>query len=397
MSASNPVSAPENPIPEPQATPEPPFQPVLPVVSTLPPSAENPAWTIWDVIGLALITVVAIIGCVLATSLVVHLRFASGSPWVDSLKRPEVIVGGQLLAYITVVLLMYRMLASSSSGKVLDTIRWNWPPNWTLYLLAGVVLSMVLLPLGNLLPMPKNVPMDEFFRTARDAYILSLFGILFAPLFEELFSRGFLYPVVENWLQGVLRSAPRMRQGRNLLLAVTLWGYVLHRLPQDLRLYVAIVLSVATLGLLLARMIAPEGRMPGRGALPMACFTAWNFVAYALRGSALFKAGLLPLFLSLVLELLLRRVARKSSDVLAVAGAIGITACAFASIHASQLKYSWGPVLIIFLVGVALTTVRALKRSVAATVLMHMAYNGTIFVVTYIATDRFQHMEKFNQ
>jgi len=38
-----------------------------------------------------------------------------------------------------------------------------------------------------------------------------------------------------------------------------------------------------------------------------------------------------------------------------------------------------------------------LKKSVAATVLMHMAYNATIFVVTYIATDRFQHMEKFNQ
>jgi len=48
-------------------------------------------------------------------------------------------------------------------------------------------------------------------------------------------------------------------------------------------------------------------------------------------------------------------------------------------------------------VGVALTTVRALKKSVAATVLMHMAYNTTIFVVTYIATDHFRHLEKFNR
>jgi hypothetical protein len=175
------------------------------------------------------------------------------------------------------------------------------------------------------------------------------------------------------------------------------WGYALHRLPQDTRLYVSILLSAATLGFLLARMIAPEGRVPGRWALPMACFTAWSFVAYALRGSALLKASLLPLFLGLVLEVLLRRAFGQGADGLAVAGAIGITACAFASIHASQLKYSWGPVLIIFLVGVALTTVRALKRSVAATVLMHMAYNATIFVVTYIATDHFKHMEKFNQ
>jgi hypothetical protein len=54
-------------------------------------------------------------------------------------------------------------------------------------------------------------------------------------------------------------------------------------------------------------------------------------------------------------------------------------------------------VLIIFLVGIILTTVRAFKKSVAATVLMHMAYNGTIFISAYIATDGFRHMEKFNQ
>jgi len=28
---------------------------------------------------------------------------------------------------------------------------------------------------------------------------------------------------------------------------------------------------------------------------------------------------------------------------------------------------------------------------------MHMDYNGTIFVTSYIATDGFRHMEKFNQ
>jgi hypothetical protein len=61
------------------------------------------------------------------------------------------------------------------------------------------------------------------------------------------------------------------------------------------------------------------------------------------------------------------------------------------------LNFSWGPVLVIFLVGVALTTVRALRKSVAATVLMHMAYNGTIFIAEYIATDGFRHMEKLNQ
>ena len=175
---------------------------------------------------------------------------------------------------------MYRMVSNQSNGEVLESIRWNWPHHPKAYLLAGSALEFCLLPLAYLLPMPKNVPIDEFFRTARDAYILSLFGILFAPLFEEILFRGFFYPVLAR------------------------------------------------------RFRAPS---------------------------------------------------------------VFFTSLAFASIHASQLKYSWGPVLVIFMVGVALTTVRALKKSVAATVLMHMAYNATIFLVTYIATDRFQHMERFTQ
>ncbi len=129
--------------------------------------------------------------------------------------------------------------------------------------------------------MPKHLPMDEFFKTARDAYILSAFGILIAPLFEELLFRGFLYPV-------------------------------------------------------LAR-----------------------------------RLGLLPSVL--------------------------LTAIAFTFIHVPQLRYNWGPVLVIFLVGLALTSVRAVKKSVACTVLMHMAYNATIFVVAFIGTGGFRHMERLNQ
>jgi len=74
-----------------------------------------------------------------------------------------------------------------------------------------------------------------------------------------------------------------------------------------------------------------------------------------------------------------------------------ITSLLFAAIHGPQLSEAWGPVLVIFLVGIALTTVRAVKKSVAATVLMHMAYNGTIFIAAYVSTDGFRHLEKINQ
>lgn len=272
------MSAPENPIPSP-LLPESQFA-LAPSPLTAPP-AEDPPWSFWEVLALAVITIVAMVVCVLGAAYVVHRRFTPATPWIESLKRPEVIVGGQLLAYFFILFVMYRMVSVQSSGKVLEAIRWNWPQHWGYYLLAGIALELCLVPFAYLLPMPKHAPIDEFFRTARDAYVLSLFGVFFAPLFEELFFRGFFYPAVAR------------------------------------------------------------------------------------------RLGMIP--------------------------SIIMTALAFASIHASQLKYSWGPVLVIFLVGVVLTTVRAVKKSVGATVLMHMAYNGTIFIAAYIATGGFRHLEKFNQ
>ena len=246
-----------------------------------PPTDENPPWNGWDVVALGVLTFVAMLVCVVAAAYAMRLYLAPHDSWRTLATRPEVTVGGELLAYVLVLALMYKMVGNRSAIPFLEAIRWNWPPNWTAYVLAGLALELCLLPFALLLPMPKNLPIDEFFKTARDAYILSVFGILFAPFFEELFFRGFLYPV-------------------------------------------------------LAR-----------------------------------RAG--------------------------VPASILLTALPFAMIHGAQLNFSWGPVLVIFLVGVVLTTVRALRKSVAATVLMHMAYNCTIFIAEYIATDGFRHMEKLNQ
>jgi membrane protease YdiL (CAAX protease family) len=61
------------------------------------------------------------------------------------------------------------------------------------------------------------------------------------------------------------------------------------------------------------------------------------------------------------------------------------------------LKFAWGPLLVIFLVGLALTIVRAKKDSVAASLLMHIGYNGTLSALMFVATDGFRHLEKLNQ
>jgi len=59
--------------------------------------------------------------------------------------------------------------------------------------------------------------------------------------------------------------------------------------------------------------------------------------------------------------------------------------------------FAWGPVLVIFLVGTVLTMIRAYKNSVAAGLVVHMAYNSTISVLMFVATDGFRHLEKLNQ
>jgi membrane protease YdiL (CAAX protease family) len=74
--------------------------------------------------------------------------------------------------------------------------------------------------------------------------------------------------------------------------------------------------------------------------------------------------------------------------------AIIFTALPFGLIHSVQYGNAWSAVLVIFLVGVVLTTVRAVTKSVAASFLVHVGYNGTLMLLAAIATGGFRHMEK---
>ena len=71
-----------------------------------------------------------------------------------------------------------------------------------------------------------------------------------------------------------------------------------------------------------------------------------------------------------------------------------LTALPFGLLHAPQLGYAWGAVFAIVFVGIVLTSVRAVTGSVAASVLVHIGYNGTLMLFTAIQTDGFRHMEK---
>ena len=61
--------------------------------------------------------------------------------------------------------------------------------------------------------------------------------------------------------------------------------------------------------------------------------------------------------------------------------AVLITSVFFALIHASQLANSLGPVFMLLIIGLLLTTIRARTGSLAASVIFHIAYNSTLFII----------------
>ncbi len=76
----------------------------------------------------------------------------------------------------------------------------------------GIIVSFAVQGLSTLIAVPKSLPVDDFFRTSTDAWIVTAFGILVAPVFEEIFFRGFLVPafaIAYDWL-----SLPRTPAAR---------------------------------------------------------------------------------------------------------------------------------------------------------------------------------------
>ena len=194
-------------------------------------------------------------------------------------QEPLIVVGAQIASYPLVIAFMAGIVRRRSNLPFLTAIHWNWPNRSAVFFyLSGIVLAFTVEGLAHFLPIPKSLPMDKFFNDATSAYLMAFFGILVAPVLEELFFRGMLYPTLRRAM----------------------------------------------------------GIVPG----------------------------------------------------------LILTAAAFAAIHGAQLGYAWAPILSIFVVGLALTVVRQVTDSVAAGVLMHSGYNSTLFVLLWIGSDHFRHLDK---
>ena len=251
-----------------------------------PALKENPPWTGWDILYIVMVMFASLLICLIGVTMLVKRLAYPNVAFFQVMAFPLVAFAGQMCSYVVTLGFMFTT-ATHHGAKFGPAVRWNWPRAWGAYLALGVAFAIGLQILAKFLPMPKEIPMEAFFKTALRAWVLSIAAMTFVPLMEELFFRGFLYPVVAR-----------------------------------------------RLGLIFAVL-----------------FTAVSFTA--------------------------------------------IHVPQLADPH-MPLSASWGAVLLIFIIGLGLTIVRALKKSVAAGVLMHMAYNGVTSLAAIVVTGGFRHLDRLS-
>jgi len=190
-------------------------------------------------------------------------------------------------------------------ASFLDGVRWRWQTArvQALRLISlGLLLGTMMQIVSQFITPPQEMPVDQFFLTRSAAWLITFFGTLVAPAFEEIVFRGFLLPafsIAYDWLCMERSDLARER---------------------------------------------------------------WSQTATVTPLSLVFSAVL--------------------------------TSLLFALIHAQQVAHLWAALLALFTISLVLTWVRVKTESVAASTMVHAAYNGFIFVMAIVQTGGYRHLEK---
>lgn len=116
-------------------------------------------------------------------------------------REPKLIVPAMAAAYLMTLVTAVFAFPPLWRRSFASGIRWNMDVaarlNWRLAA-GGLALGFLVQMLQNYLPMPKFVPMDDYFKTRADVWLVTCFGTLLAPIFEETAFRGMLLPAFGN-------------------------------------------------------------------------------------------------------------------------------------------------------------------------------------------------------
>jgi membrane protease YdiL (CAAX protease family) len=276
----------------------------------------------------------AIAGALLLLSQAVVLvpLMHGGSPIAVSLQHPKLLLATEAGTYLLTLAISWFLFPLLWHRSFAAGIAWNGATALRLALKLiplGILSGWTVQAISSLISMPKTVPMDDFFRSTTDIWVITLFGTLLAPLFEEICFRGFLLPaftIAFDWLGPWLRY----------LVQFSLCRLRGEAPPEHL-------------------FALPESRSAG-----LAEDT----------GNMAFRS--LP----------------------AVILASIITSACFALLHAQQLGYTWAAVLLLAGVSVLLTLVRIRTRSVACSTLVHGSYNLSVFLILFVVTGGYRHLDR---
>lgn len=208
-------------------------------------------------------------------------------------------------AYVLTLMISFKLFPVLWQRSFLHGIQWNVLAahrRWFWIIPLGVAMSALAQWADVILKAPDSPDTLKIMSTQHGAYLLTAFGVLLAPMMEEIAFRGFLLPALAtayDWLS-------------------------LERTPEALR--------------------------------------RWEMTSGHSTGSVVFAAV--------------------------------FSTVPFALIHAPQLQHAWGPVGVIFAVGLIFAWVRVRTHSVACSTLLHATYNFSAFAWVFLHTGFFRHLER---
>ena len=147
--------------------------------------------------ALLFLAIAGVLLLVLQALLFVGRHPAGRAGAIAAMANPKLLLGSMAAAYAATLGLSALIFPHLWGRNFLSGIGWNWAAarRQALRLIGlGLALGFTAAIASYSVETPKTLPIDQMFQSASDAWLITAFGVLLAPVFEEIAFRGFLVP-----------------------------------------------------------------------------------------------------------------------------------------------------------------------------------------------------------